>query len=378
MKKIVRILHIEGGGDLNGGGPVSLFNFLKNLDREAFVPIVACPSPGSFVDALKEIGVKTKIIEINSLKRLHLISFVSAVVKLRKIIKEEKIDIVHSNAGASRESFYSGIAARISGVPFIYHVRVIESGGLVEKIIAALSAKVIVISDAIGKKFDYLKNKNKLIKIYNAVNLKEYTPDLSPEKIITEFGLKPGAPLIGVIANLIPWKGHEYFLNAAREIKDKVQEAKFIIAGQDFDKDKRYEKQLKRMTEKLGIGKDVIFTGFRADVPEIMAAIDILVLPSIDEPFGRVLIEAMACAKPIVATKGGGVPEIVRDRETGLLVPIKDPHAISVAVIGLLKDKKRAREMGLAGRKIAEEVFDIEKKIKRMENIYNELLEKKK
>ncbi|GAF67606.1 unnamed protein product, partial [marine sediment metagenome] len=160
---------------------------------------------------------------------------------------------------------------------------------------------------------------------------------------------------------------------AAEKIRDKM-EVKFIIAGKDLSESKECEKTLKRMTEDLGIAKDVSFTGFREDIARVMAALDILVLPSLGEPFGRVIIEAMACAKPVVATGSGGVPEIVEDGRTGLLVPMKNYHAISEAVMNLVNNKRLASEMGERGRKRAEDLFDIKKKVKRVENLYRKLL----
>ena len=132
-----------------------------------------------------------------------------------------------------------------------------------------------------------------------------------------------------------------------------------MLVGEGEAEHEKYKQELRQIVEKLGLAQDVIFTGFRRDIPELLAAFDVLVLPSLEEAFGRVVIEAMACAKPVVATRGGGLPEIIRDKETGLLVPVKDPQAIAGAVLQLLADKALARQMGLSGRKRAEEMFDI-------------------
>jgi len=374
MKGPIGILYIASRDDLTGGGGVGLLNYLQNLDRARFAPMVICPSIGALTNAAKEIGVKTKVIETKSLKGMHLISFVSATIKLLRVIREHKINVVHSNAGASRESFYAVTAAAIGGVPFIYHARVIESAGLIEKILVSLAAKIIIISDAVAEKYCWLKNRKKLVKIHNAVDLKKFNTEIDGEKIRNEFGITPATFLIGVVGNLIPWKGHEYFLKAAREIKSEEREIKFIIAGRDLTKNKSHEKRLKRLVEKLKIGDNVIFTDFRRDIPQLMAAIDVLVLPSLGEPFGRVIIEAMALAKPVVATSSGGVPEIVENGRTGFLVPTKNPRAISEAVMKLLNDKKLSEEMGARGRKRAEDLFDIKKNITHAEDLYDKLL----
>ena len=118
----------------------------------------------------------------------------------------------------------------------------------------------------------------------------------------------------------------------------------------------------------------MVFTDFRKDIPRIIASLDLLVLTSEKEHFGRVLIEAMACAKPVVATNAGGVPEIVKDGETGILVPPKDSSAMAEAIITLLQDKERARRMGLAGRERVEKMFDIKENARKTEEIYKNLL----
>lgn len=366
---MIKILYIEGWGDFKGGGPRSFFNLISHLDRKKYDPIVVCPASGALLDAFKKINVKVEIIKAESLKAVHLFSFIRATDKLLKLIKEEKVALIHSNAGASRESFYSLVAAKIMGIPFIYHSRVIESAGIIERILAKMSTRIIVISEAVRKKFRWIKNEEKIVKIYNGVDLKNFNPEISGQGIREEFGIPPEAMVIGTVGNLIPWKGHKYFLQAAKEIKDKVK-AKFIIVGEDLTDKKKYKKELEVMAEDLGIRDDLIFTDFREDIPQIMAAFDIFVLPSINEPFGRVLIEAMACGKPVVATEGGGVPEIVKDAQTGILVPMENPSAISKAVISLLEDNKRAKELGLSGRKRAEDFFGIETNVKQTENLY--------
>ncbi len=377
---MIKILYIASWGDLIGGGPISLFNLIKNLNRERFTPIVVCPSSGSLTHALGKINVRVEIIKIKSLKGLHLFSFISSTVTLLKLIKREKISLIHSNVGASRESFYSGVAAKIMKIPFIYHARVIESAGFIDRILAKLSTIIIVISEAVEKKYRWLKNGDKLIKIYNGVDLKDFNPETSGEKIRNEFGINPNTIVVGTVGNLIPWKGHVYFLEAAREIigvRSQISEAreiKFLVVGEDISQNKKYREELIKLTENMGLAEKVIFTGFRRDISQVMAALDILVLPSVEEPFGRVIIEAMACGKPVVATKAGGAPEIVKDGETGFLVPMKNPHAIAEPVINLLNDKNKAKEMGIKGRKKVEDFFDIETNVKQTENLYSRLL----
>ncbi|PIU68061.1 MAG: glycosyltransferase family 1 protein, partial [Armatimonadetes bacterium CG07_land_8_20_14_0_80_40_9] len=150
---------------------------------------------------------------------------------------------------------------------------------------------------------------------------------------------------------------------------DTQTNIKFLIVG-----DGPLREELKEQSKDLGIEDEVTFTGSRQDIPEIMAALDIFVLTSIKEHFGRVVIEAMACGKPVIATNSGAVPEIVEDKVTGILVPPEDSEKLAEAIIELLEDKEKAKEMGIAGRKRVEELFSIEKHTRQIEEVYLSLL----
>ncbi len=372
MKRI-NVLYIAGWGDLRSGGPISLLNLLQKLDRERFKPLVVCPSPGTLVEVLKSTNIETEIINIKSLKKLHLFSFFSSIVRLSKLIKAQKIDIVHSNAACSRESFSGAIAAKIGKIPFIYHVRTLDSAGWIEKILAGLSAKIVVISDAVSKKFYWLKNPKKIIKIYNGVDVEKFNPAINPETMRKEFGLNSKTVVIGTAGILAPLKGFQYFLEAVAEIIKKCPDAKFLVVGETAEKFKDYKRKLENLIDFLKLNKKIVFAEFRKDFPQILAGIDIFVLSSTKEAFGRVLIEAQACGKPVVASCVGGIPEVVKNKVTGILVPSKNPRAIAEAVMDLIKNREKAKRMGLAGRKRVEAFFDINYNAHRTMELYGEL-----
>ena len=176
-----------------------------------------------------------------------------------------------------------------------------------------------------------------------------------------------------MVSRLANWKGHKYFLEAAALVKRIAPDAKFLITGGPMYYNKNYKRELIKYAEGLGLNHNVIFSGIRKDIPEIMSTLDIFVLPSINEPFGRAILEAMACGKPVIATNGGGIPEIVKNDETGVLVPLKDADKLAQAIIVLLEDKERAKKMGLAGRKRVERYFSLEKMVEKIETLYDQL-----
>ena len=369
--KSFNILYLANSGEIFGGGQISLLGLIKGLNRKRFHPLVVCPTGGSLVDELKRLGIETEIIKMKTLRRLNIFSWMKTINKLFRLIKERKIDLIHSNG--SRPTIYGSIAAKLSKAPLIWHVRIANRDRLLDKLLARLATKIVVISKAVGKRFNWLKDKeNKVIVVYNGIDLERFNPTINGEKIREEFHLSPEIPLIGIVGRLDWYKGHQYFLQAAKEVTGTIPEARFLIIG-----DGEYRKRLENLRKELDLDKKVIFTGNRRDIPQILASLNIFVLSSVSEGFGRSVAEAMACEKAVVATKVGGLPEVVEDRITGRLVPPKNPSALAEAIVNLLKDKKKAKEMGRAGQKRVEELFSIKKNVRKTEELYEKILTRK-
>lgn len=151
--KKIRILYIEGSGDLKGGGQISLLKLLENLDRDRFEPVVIVPFKGNLTSQIESLGIKIVVTPMDSPKKKPF-AFHFFIGKLRKVIFEQKIDIVHANT--SRSVFYGGLAAKPLKIPVIWHVRVIESEGLYDRFLVSLCTKLIAVSNAVSKRFNYL------------------------------------------------------------------------------------------------------------------------------------------------------------------------------------------------------------------------------
>ncbi len=183
------------------------------------------------------------------------------------------------------------------------------------------------------------------------------------------------SPVVTLIGRISPWKGQEVFIRAAAVVLKQFPACRFQIVGSALFGEDALETQLKQLAALLGVGNRVEFLGFRKDVPEIIAAGTLLVHAStVPEPFGQVIIEAMAECKPVVATRGGGVLEIVDEGVTGLLVPMKDVHAMAAAICKILSNPDKAAEMGRAGQQRFLEKFTIEKTIEKLQVIYSDLV----
>lgn len=365
MGEFYRILYIEGTGNLAGGGQISLLELLKKLDREKFEPLVICPFKGNLTSRLESMGIKTIIIPMKSPKK-NLFSFIFSIKKLRSLFLKLKVNLVHANT--SRCALYGGVAAKLLEIPVIWHVRVIESEGLYDRFLASLCTQLITVSMAVQKRFDWLlkKNPEKIAVIHNGVDLQEFNPEINGNDVRQEFDIPLDIPVAGVLGNLIPWKGQEYFIQAANEVIKTVPAARFLVVG-----DGECRKKLESLAEKLGLKGKIIFTGRRSDIPRIIAAIDVVVHSSISpEPFSRVIIESMASGKPVVAMNEGGILEVIEDSISGILIPPKNSSLMAQAIIDLFNDKEKAKKIGLTARKNVEEKFSIEENAKRIEEVY--------
>ena len=368
MTKSFNILYLANSGEIFGGGQISLLGFLKGLDRERFRPLVVCPVGGSLVNELKKMDIETRIIKMDTLRKLNTFSWIKTINRLIRLIKSEKIDLIHSNG--SRVTIYGGIAARLIKIPLIWHLRIADSDGLLDRFLAGLSTQIIAISDAVNRRFGWMKDrKDKIRTIYNGIDLEKFNPSLNGEDIRNEFKVGLQAPLVGTVGRLDWYKGHQYFLKAARKVIDVIPECHFLIVG---DGEKR--KELEELTKELNLNKSVIFTGNREDIPQILASLDLFILSSVSEGFGRSAAEAMACAKPVVATKVGGLPEVVEDNITGDLILPKNPNTLAEAIIVLLQDKEKAQRMGQAGRKRTEKMFSLQHNIRQTVELYEKIL----
>jgi glycosyltransferase involved in cell wall biosynthesis len=178
-------------------------------------------------------------------------------------------------------------------------------------------------------------------------------------------------PVIVLVGRISPWKGQDIFIRAAAMVLKQFPACRFQIVGSALFGEDALESQLKQLAASLGVGDRVEFLGFRKDVPEIIANSTLLVHAStVPEPFGQVIVQAMAEGKPVVATRGGGVLEIVDDGKTGLLVPMKDVEAMAEAICKILSNSEQAAEMGRAGQKKFLEKFTIETTVEKVQEVY--------
>ncbi len=376
-----KILYIHETSRFSGGEN-SLLNLALNLDKEAFEPVFACPPGGPFVEILLKSGIKVYPVGFPAVRKLT--GVLGAVVRVRKIIRDEHISLVHSNS--IRTHMYAWLAGRAEKVPVIWHERNLIEREIIDpdRALSFLPDAIICNSRAIAERFI---NKGSLPEkvrvIHNGVDIQKFSPAASGNNMRKAFGIGSDEIVIGIASRFNKGKGHEIFLASAarllKDVPDGRRKLRFLIAGGAvFEEDKDREKYVKSLAGEYGISDRVIFTGIIKDMPDIYAAIDIFVLASLAEPCGRVVSEAMACGKPVIGTDSGGTPEMITDGVTGLLVMPGNADAIADALAILIGDKDKRLEMGRSSRQKAEKDFDISLHAKETGQLYLDMIDKAK
>jgi len=303
--------------------------------------------------------------------------------RLARIVREHAVTILHSHGGG-RADFFVHLTSKLVNIP----VKITTVANLVERWFDVNPIQLYVykkIQSKTEKTFDHFicvsdyladhlirqhgLDRTKINTIYNGVDLDyfEGTPDYP--KIKNEFLQRGERILIGAVGRLVAEKGLEYLLTAIPKVLKRFSEARLLLVG-----DGPLRKDLERIVIDLDLTGKVTFVGFRSDIKEILSSLDILVLPSLLEGFPMIILEAMAMAKPIVASDIPGIREQIIDGKNGILVPIKDSNTLAAAIINILADRKAAENVGLVARKTVYEKFSIERMVAETESLYLSLL----
>jgi glycosyltransferase involved in cell wall biosynthesis len=359
------VLVVSNHGEIVGGGEISLLTLLGGLDRSRWEPVLVVPGDGEMAARGRSLGVAVEVVPLPSLRRPTL-DVLRGYTALRRLVHSRGANLLHANG--SRAMLYAGPVGRITGRPVIWHVRIAEPEPFLDRALLWLADAVVVNSEAVARRFSWA-SAEKIHCIHNGVDLRQFSPRPPSASLRTSLGIPEQAPVVGSVGRFVPFKGYPFLLQAARTVEDVLPGVHWLLVG-----DGEQRKELEAQCRDLGLNRRVRFTGWRDDVPELLALCTVFVLPSLAEHFGRVLIEAMAMGKAVVATDAGGVPEIVRHGVTGILVPPGDPAALATALENLLQEPTRAGSMGAAGRQRAVTHFNIEAHAEKTMKVYEGVL----
>lgn len=370
----IAILYVDHGEGL-GGAEHSLLLLMRHLDRRRFQPILACDGV-ALSSAASAQGVPVFDISMPRLRdrTTAIARMLRSSYELAALARREHAGVLHTNT--MRASLGTALAAYSVGRPLVWHARDLygrnrAGGRWYPWVMSRMAHCVIANSEAVARTIPH----RDVRVVYNGVELDHFDPILSPPAARAQLGLPDTAVLIGTVGRMQPWKGHHLFLQMAHQVIAQVPDARFlIVGGRVFAADADYEQQLQRLATELGIAERVTFAGQQSDVAPWFAAMDIFVHCSTAEPFGRVVVEAMAAARPVVAFADGGVPEIVVQGETGRLVMPGNVEQMAAEVTALVGDHSLRTQMGQAGRRRAETTFSPEVHVRQIEALYDEIL----
>lgn len=304
--------------------------------------------------------------------------------KLSRFLRREAIDVVHCQHSRDLATVIPAHHLARSRGPVLLSKRVgsyIRKHDPLHRYTYGRLSRVLAISDVIHRNVVATTPvaPEKVLTLHDAVDLSQFNPGSVDRRAVrNSLGIPGDLPLFGFVGRFSPGKGHEELLDAVAILNAQGRAFHTVIAGEASHGEETYAAAIRTRAHTLGLDACLTFLGYRADIPSLMAAFDILVFPSHAESFGVVLIEAMAMGLAVVATNCDGVLDIVVNGETGIMVPPKDGRRLAGAMDTLLQDTPLRARMGAAGRKRVESLFDQEKQISRLETLYYELLRREK
>jgi glycosyltransferase involved in cell wall biosynthesis len=381
----VKVVYVNHTSRMSGG-EYALLTLLDGLPPE-IDPVVACP-PGPLAEALRARGLAHAVIrEASGSLKLHprdspaaLAQMARAAWQLRQVLVDHEPELVHANT--IRASLIALAATARDGPPVVAHVRdSLPPGrvsGLTLRALASRAAAVLPISTYTLRG---LEGANSRV-VHDAVDCRVFDPDsVDRGRARVRLGLRGDDRVLGIVAQITPWKGQDDAVKTLAKVKERFPDAKLLIVGSPkfVSRTTRYDnraflRDLEALIARLGLRDDVMLLGERTDVVDIVAALDVLLVPSWAEPFGRTVLEGMAMQVPVVATCVGGPADVIHDGEDGLLLPPRTPERWAAAVSDLLVDESRRREMGKRARIRACKSFSVEVHVRTILDVYASLV----
>jgi glycosyltransferase involved in cell wall biosynthesis len=345
-----------------GGANTLFLRFVDNWDKAKYEAYVVLPMKGPMCSELKSRGISYSIIGKHMyLDRGTFIFFIFKSLRVMYLVMVKKIALIWANCPLS--FLYAGPAAIGCGRPSICYFHIAPSEYDMKSCFVDRATALIACSDSIKKQaldlITWPADAAKIVTIHNFVDTKAFFPADNRKTAKDRLGIPDGSMVLTLNGHISKIKGQGVFLDMFDMLVKKGYPLFGIFAGEDKDPGKVNEKEVKEKISRMGLESRIRMTGFVKDVLPILQATDILVLPSLQEGMPVVVLEAMACGLPVVATAVDGTPEAVRDGLTGFLTPPGDAAALACAVEKLLLDPKMAKDMGCAGRKMAQENFSI-------------------
>lgn len=390
----IKVIHVITRFD-KGGSAENTFITVRDLDKARYdvVLVKGASPPGNSGD----LEIEAVQANVNTVRRhhirliclrhlvrdLHPFSDLATFFSLLRIFRREKPHIIHTHT--SKAGILGRWAAWFCRVPIIVHTPhghvfwgYFKSWQtrlfiLLERWTAKVTTVIVTLTPQ--EREDHIRFRigpeEKITVIHSGVDLQTFQADLyQPSETKVLLGIPPEMTVVGTVGRLTPVKGQEVLIRAASELIRRGEKIFLVLLG-----DGELRRDLEELSLRLDIAEYVRFLGWQPEVARVMATFDIFCLPSRNEGMGKVLVEVMAMGKPIIASSVGGIPDIVRSGENGILVPVGDTAAWAEAIIRLCRDSEKRRRMGDAGMQMAPR-YNSEEMIKRIDRMYGKLLNK--
>lgn len=353
----LRILHSEASLGF-GGQERRILRELEGLDRSRFEGMLLCQPGSKLGEATQHRGIPTFRLRMRS-------SFDPlALVQIMRLLRRERIDVVHTHS--SRDGWLVGAAGKFLGIPVFRtrHLRTRIGGPFVY---ARLADCVLTVSEDVRR---YLVGEGvpdrQVIAVPTGINLKRFSPDRTDlVDMRARFGIPEDAPVIGIVAVLRARKGHRFLIEAFKRLLPEFPGLRLVIVGEGPQ-----ETNIRELISDPALRDRVTMAGTQADIPSLLKAFDLFVLPAQEEALGTALIEASAMGVPVIATNVGGIPEVLGD--AGLPVPPEDVNALTDSMRKVLASPALKAQMRERGIRRARELFDEELMVRRTEQLYLE------
>ncbi len=358
------------------GAQTHLLALASGLDRTRLAPAIACLMyEGEMAETVRAAGLP-----LNALgtERIYGLTALRSFWRLVRRLRRERPSIVQTYLSSA--TVFGSLAARVAGVPCLVTTRRDRGFGDGRSMAWALARtnrwarRVVCVSRDVA---DIVTRReriepSKIAVIPNGIDLRRFSPRGRRAEVRRELGLPDRSPVVVTVGHITRVKGSDVLAAAAPRILEQVPEARFLVVGEG---DAPQEDELRQQVHDLGLDRRFLLAGDRSNVPDLLEAADLFVLPSRSEGQPNALIEAMAMGLPCVATRVGGVPEIVTDGEEALLVPSEAPDALAAACVSVLESPALARRLGAAARARAHREHDLGSMVRRYERLYEKLLE---
>jgi glycosyltransferase involved in cell wall biosynthesis len=364
----MKTLYIHGSADHYGSAKILLD--ILYIPGNAANAMVVLPHEGVLVEDIKTLGVPVHILNLGVLRRKYMTPWgivgrvflwLIAIRQLKELIKKNNIQRIYVN---SANVIIGPALKQKNQTELVWHLHeIVEHPTVLKKFLAYLignADKIIAVSKATQTFWENAIGKNPVHLLYNGMDLSKYSNVPCNKKSILP-NASPNETWVGMIGRVQPWKGQHYLLDIIEQyLKQNPSDTltRFLIAGDAYPGYEKLALELRLAIERNELFKRVIYLGYRSDIPQLLASLDLLVLPSTSpDPLPTVVLEAMAAGKPVLATAQGGAMEMVVDQETGRFMPIGNAKQAATILTELLQDKTRLIEMGTAGRRRVEKEF---------------------